>query len=54
MSNEKIVGVALIIIGLVLNFSPIEFPSLGFVAGAVCAVGVGLLFFNFKAFKQNE
>ncbi|MFT5253508.1 MAG: multisubunit Na+/H+ antiporter MnhB subunit [Flavobacteriales bacterium] len=51
MSKEKIVGAALIIIGLVLNFSTIEFPGVGFIAGAVCAMGIGLLFFNFKVFK---
>jgi uncharacterized membrane protein len=34
MSKEKIVGIALIIIGLVLNFSTIKFPAAGFYCGA--------------------
>jgi hypothetical protein len=54
MSKEKIVGVLPVIIGLVLNFSKIEFPAAGFIAGGVCAIGIGLLFFNFKIFKKAE
>jgi hypothetical protein len=54
MSKEKIVGTALIIIGLVVNFSTIKFPAAGFIAGAVCAMGIGLLFFKFKIFKKAE
>jgi hypothetical protein len=42
MSKEKIVGIALIIIGLVLNFS-INFLLWGLLV-ALCAMGIGLLF----------
>jgi hypothetical protein len=43
MSKEKIVGTALIIIGLVLNFSTIKFPAAGLLQ-VLCAMGIGLLF----------
>jgi hypothetical protein len=52
MSKDKIVGVSLLIIGLLFNFSAIEFKGLGFLAGAICATGIGLFLFDFKIFKK--
>jgi hypothetical protein len=50
--KEKIVGIALIIIGLVLNFS-IEFPAVGFIAVAVCAMESDCCF-KFKILKKRN
>ena len=52
MSKDKKVGAVLLIIGLLFNFSAIEFKGLGFLAGAICATGIGLFLFDFKIFKK--
>ena len=53
MSKDKIVGVSLLIIGLLFNFSAIEFKGLVFLAGAICATGIGLFLFGFKILKKQ-
>jgi membrane-bound ClpP family serine protease len=54
MAKEKILGILLLIIGLILNFSPIEFKGSGFVAGAICAIGIGLVLFEFPFFNKEK
>ena len=54
MNRDKKTGIVLIFTGLLLNFSTIEFTGIGFLSGAICALGFGLLLFEFKIFKNTK
>lgn len=54
MTKNKIIGVILLLIGLILNFSAVDFTASGFIAGAICAMGVGLLLFEFPFFNKEK
>tara|TARA_R110002124_G_scaffold13752_6_gene62623 strand:+ start:166 stop:336 length:171 start_codon:yes stop_codon:yes gene_type:complete len=54
LSKEKFLGIALMLVALALNFSAIEFTGIGFLAGIICALGLGLFLFKFKLFKTKN
>jgi len=44
-TQNRILGIALFIIGLIMTLTDVEFTGSGFIAGAFMGVGLGLIFF---------
>lgn len=54
MTKNKIIGALLVFIGLFLNFCAIEFTGIGFIAGAICAIGLALFLFEFPFLTKRK
>ena len=52
MNKPRIFGGIIVIIGIILNNSSLEFKGIGFVAGAFVGIGFGFIVFGNTIFKK--